>query len=941
MQKMLVLFISACLFLTEAVAQQVILKIKVVDENNLNMPGASVTLSGSNSKIISDVNGNAILTNLKTGNLQISISYIGYAVLKSDINLTSGVNEHIFVLKQASDNMRSILILGDRLKGQAKALNQQKNNGNIGNIISADQIGRFPDQNIGDALKRVPGITMQNDQGEARDIIIRGLAPQLNAVTLNGTRIPSAEGDNRRVQMDLIPSDMIQTVEVSKTLTPDMDADAIGGSVNLITRPAPNKFRFSTTISGGKNQIRDGNIFNLSMLAGGRLFNNKLGIVGALTMNDNNYGSDNVEAVWAQGAPGWVYLSEHDIRKYDVKRTRRSFNTTIDYRFNKKNTVTLSGMYNWRDDWENRYRLRVTGISPQFSSGLFTGYRGEVRAQTKGGLDNDRIKARRLEEQIVKTASAKGEHILGKAILEWSSSVSRASEYRPNERYLEYNRTNQFLKMDLVDPSMPYVTTFSPLGAADLNFRRLTEQFGDVYENDWTTKMNLKLPFVLGNGLNGSLKIGGRFSDRSKERVNDFYRYTPTAATLAQMKTMSQVTYASQNVYNFQAGSKYLPGPFATPDYLGNTQLDGNAGFTKAQRNEEFLALNYRAKEKISAAFIRYDQELSKVVSVIAGIRFEGTSVDYTGNNVLNETTLQGTTSLKSNYLNILPSFNLRYEPKDDLVYRFGVTTGIARPGYYELVPYRNVLSADNEITVGNPNLKATESVNVDVMVEKYFKSVGILSGGVFFKKLKNFIYVSVDPTYDSLDFQRQYNPATGGNPIPAGSNFTYRTSLNGNSVDVYGFELAFQRQLDFLPGFLKNFGMFVNYTYTFSTADGIYNIDGVKREGLSLPGTAPHMFNASLSYETKKVTARISANYSASYIDEIGSSSFFDRYYDKQFFLDFNASYAFTPKIRLFTEINNITNQPLRYFQGEKSRTMQLEYYRLRGIVGLKMDLF
>ncbi|MEY3945508.1 MAG: hypothetical protein RJB03_214 [Bacteroidota bacterium] len=941
MQRLLVYLVSCLLISFQLQAQNAVLKIKVVDETNFNLPGATITLKEQNLKSFTDVNGLVIFTNAKTGAATLEISYIGYQSQKSDIQISSGVNELQFVMKQAETNLKSVVILGDRLKGQARALNQQKTNGNIGNIISADQIGRFPDQNIGDALKRVPGITMQNDQGEARDIIIRGLAPQLNAVTLNGTRIPSAEGDNRRVQMDLIPSDMIQTVEVSKTLTPDMDADAIGGSVNLITRPAPNKFRFSSTISGGKNQIRDGNIFNLSLLAGGRLLNNKLGIVGAVTINDNNYGSDNIEAVWAQGAPGWAYLSEHDIRKYDVKRTRRSFNATVDYKFNKKNTITLSGMYNWRDDWENRYRLRITGIAPQFTSGNFSGYRGEVRVQTKGGLDNDRIKMRRLEEQIVKTASAKGEHIFGKTILEWSSSVSRASEYRPNERYLEYNRTGQFVKMDIDNPRLPYVTPFNALGASDLNFRRFTEQFGNVAENDWTTKVNYKIPVVLGNQLNGSFKIGFRYSEKSKERVNDFYRYTPTSTTLAQLRTMNLIDYSSQNVYKYQPGDKFKLGPFATPSFLGKTQLDGNTGFTKTQRFEEFLALNYKANEKITAGYIRYDQELSKYVSMIAGIRLEETRVNYTGNNVLNATTLQGTSNLKSSYLNVLPNFTLRYEPKEDLVYRVAVTTGLARPGYYELVPYRNVLSSDNLISVGNPNLKATQSTNVDFMVEKYFKSVGLVSGGVFYKRLKNFIYVSVDPTYDSLDFQKQFNPAPGGNPIPANSNFTYRTSLNGNSVEVYGAELAFQRQLDFLPGFLRNFGIYMNYTYTFSTAQGIYNSDGVLREGLSLPGTSPHMFNASLSYETKKFIGRISANYSAAYIDEIGSSSFYDRYYDEQFFLDFNASYAVTPKIRFFTEINNITNQPLRYYQGIRSRTMQLEYYRIRGVAGLKIDLF
>lgn len=154
---------------------------------------------------------------------------MGYAPIEQQIEVIAGQNTVVNLnLTTDIQTLEGIVIIGDRLKGQAKALNQQKNNTNVTNVISADQVGRFPDANIGDALKRVPGITMQNDQGEARNIVIRGLASSLNSVTLNGDRIPSAEGDNRNVQMDLIPSDMISSIEVNKTLTPDMDADAIG-----------------------------------------------------------------------------------------------------------------------------------------------------------------------------------------------------------------------------------------------------------------------------------------------------------------------------------------------------------------------------------------------------------------------------------------------------------------------------------------------------------------------------------------------------------------------------------------------------------------------------------------------------------------------------------------------------------------------------------------
>ena len=945
MPRFFFMLLTICCLLASnlANAQTGILRIRVVDENNLNLPGANVRLTGSGARGVTDVNGTLILSAANIGKETLEVTYIGYASESIAITINAGVQELNIVMKPRGAAMKNIVVMGDRLRGQARALNQQKMAGNIGNIISADQVGRFPDQNIGEALRRVPGVTMQNDQGEARDIIIRGLAPQLNAVTLNGTRIPSAEGDNRRVQMDLIPADMIQTMEVSKTLTPDMDADAIGGSVNLVTRTAPNKLRLSGTLSGGRNQIREGNMYNVSLLAGGRILKNKLGLVAGLTIQDNDYGSDNIEGVWAKRTDGVAYMSEHDIRKYDVRRTRRSGSLSLDYKINKKNTITFSGMYNWRDDWENRYRLRVTGITPQYTAGTFTGYRGEVRVQTKGGIDNDRVRLRRLEEQLVKNFALKGEHILAKkAVFEWSTSSSSASEYRPNERYLEYNKTNQTnLVMDVADPKLPYVTTAARLGAADLNFRRLTEQEGKVQEDDWTTKASLKLPVDWLGKDKSQLKFGVRYSEKEKERVNDFYRYTPTTVQSAFMRTMNLIDYNSPNTHAFQPGSKFVLGPFGTPAYLGKVDLYNAANFTKTRRFEEFLALNYEAREKISAGYLRFDHRFSEKLTAIAGLRMEHTSVDYTANNVYNETTLRGTRTLDNAYSNFLPSLNFRWEPRQDLVYRFALTTGIARPGYYELAPYVNVLSSDNEITVGNPNLKATRSINLDLMAEKYFTSVGILSGGVFYKRLRDFIFTAVDPTFDSLDYQRTFNPAVGQNPIPSTGKWIYRTSLNGNEVDVYGVELAFQRQLDFLPGFWKGFGIYANYTFTQSNAKGIYTADGEKRTGLSLPGTSPHMFNGSISYENKKLVARISANYTDGYIDEIGSDPFYDRYYDSQFFLDFNASYAITSRLRIFTELNNLTNQPLRYYQGERTRTMQLEYYRSKGSAGIKFDLF
>ena len=359
--------------------------------------------------------------------------------------------------------------------------------------------------------------------------------------------------------------------------------------------------------------------------------------------------------------------------------------------------------------------------------------------------------------------------------------------------------------------------------------------------------------------------------------------------------------------------------------------------FTSELDPSEYLAVNYKAKENIYAGYVRWDQDLTSKLSMILGARIENTNIDYTGNRVLDEEELEGTITNTNSYTNVLPNLQFKYNATDDLVLRAAFTTALARPDYYALAPYVNNIAADSEIIAGNPDLKATYSYNYDFMAENYFKSVGLVSGGAFYKKLNNFIYTYSNNQYNTADFAADF-PGQA-NPVPAGEEWTFIQSRNGQSVDVYGFEVAFQRQLDFLPGFLKHFGIYTNYTFTESKAKGITNEDGEERKGMSLPGTAPHMFNGSLFWDNNKFSARVSVNYASDYLDELGSDAFQDSYYDKQLFLDANASYKITKNLRIFAEANNLTNQPLRYYQGISSRTKQVEFYEGRFNLGVKFD--
>lgn len=931
------IFLLNALIPPAAMAQSGVVSGKVMDVQKLSLPGATLKLTPGNRYTISDVYGQFEFLNVPAGSYKMEITYMGYQPYNQSVELVSSRNVVLEIrMNEGGLDMAEAVVLGDRLKGQAKALNMQRNNENITNVISSDQVGRFPDSNIGDALKRVPGITMQNDQGEARNIIVRGLAPELNSVTLNGDRIPSAEGDNRRVQMDLIPSDMISTIEVNKTLTPDMDADAIGGSVNLVTRAAPNGQRISATLSSGLNPIRGKALYTGGFVYANRFAKNAIGLVLSGSYNNNNYGSDDVEAVWSKDDNNNVYISQYDLRKYDVQRVRRSLSASMDFKLAPNHTLTASAMYNWRDDRENRYRMRIDNIEPIYdASNRITGYEGRVGRQTKGGIDNDRNKGTRLEDQRVQNYSLRGDHLLGSKVdLDWSASYSTASEDRPNERYINFRKGGNALTYNN-NPEAPVISPVN-LAAQSIGLHEITENHDFTEETEFGAKINLRFPFSVIPNQKGRIRVGGRLRLKTKDRSNNFFEYEPVNED--GFATLGNVGTVNWDGNNFQAGAGMVPGLFASKDFLGGLALGNAAQFGQSAVPGEFLGANYNAKENIVAGYLRFDQDFNEKLSMIIGARIENTSIDYTGNIIEDEEELAGQRSVKNSYLNVLPNLSFKYNATENLILRAAATTAIARPNYYALAPYISIIPGDQQIGAGNPDLKATYSWNFDLMVENYFESVGLVSGGVFYKNLRNFIYNYRNQQYSQAEFTRDFPSIT--NPITSGQQWDFTQARNGESVDMFGFEVAFQRQLDFLPGFAKNFGIYANYTFTKSFADGVYNEDGDVRRDVALPGTAPHMFNASLSWENKKFSARLSANYTAAYLDALGGESFDDIYYDKQFFLDANAAFKITNNLRIFGEANNLTNQPLRYYQSISSRTVQAEYYRPRFNFGLKFDL-
>ena len=912
------------------VVKQGTIRGRIIDASKQTLPGASIYIENLRTGVTSDVNGYYTFSNLNPGTYTIKISYVGYSPVEMKITIPAGKTLEKDVVLNEGLELQEVVVVGGAFQGQRRAINSQKNSLGITNVVSADQVGKFPDSNIGDALKRISGINVQYDQGEARFGQVRGTSADLSSVTINGNRIPSAEGDTRNVQLDLIPADMIQTIEVNKVVTPDMDGDAIGGSINLVTKNSPYKRTITATAGSGYNWISEKAQLNLGFTYGDRFFNDKLGIMLSASYQNAPSGSDDVEFVWDTDSKGTICLTDYQIRQYYVTRERQSYSAAFDWDINANHKLFFKGIFNNRNDWENRYRLTLKDLNKDVNKkkeGAVADNKASVRLQTKAGSPNNRNA--RLERQRTMDFTLGGEHLFGKLSMDWNASYARASEERPNERYLGYELKKQNFDIDLSDIRRPYAS--AQAGSTlilnnDFSLQELTEQQEDIVEKDLKFSMNFKLPLVKGFYSN-QLRFGAKVVDKSKYKDLEFYDYEPVDEKAFNSNSFSNTNEQNRNGY--MPGEKYKAGTFISKEYVGGLDLNNSNLFNKTENPEE-LAGEYKARETVTAGYLRFDQNFGKKLSAMVGLRLENTHLKYNGRKLtLNDDgdpeSLTVTPDVKDSYLNILPSVLLKYNVNEDFKIRGSFTETLSRPKYSALIPNVNINNKDSELTLGNPELKPTTSFNFDLSADYYFKSVGLVSIGIYYKDINDFI---VTQTVRGYEYE--------GNSYDK-----FMQPRNAGDANLLGVEVGYQRDFGFIAPTLKCVGFYGTYTYTHSKVNN-FNFTGRENEkDLKLPGSPEHTANASLYFEKGGLNVRLSYNFASDFIDEMGESAFYDRYYDKVNYMDVNASYTFGKKLRttFYAEANNLLNQPLRYYQGISERTMQSEHYGVKVNAGVKIN--
>lgn len=901
---------------------------RVVDGENSILPGAGVFIESLHTGVVADINGYYKLPNLKPGTYEVRVSYVGYQPVTEKITVESDKSAvHNFVLNEGRQLLGAEVV--GVFSGQRKALQLQKENMGITNVVSAEQTAKFPDSNIGDALKRINGVNVQYDQGEARFGQVRGTSADLTSVTVNGNKMPSADGDTRNVQLDLIPADMIQTIELNKVITADMDGDAIGGEINLVTKNTPSKRILSVNVGSGYSWIAAKPRWDLGATYGDRFFKGKLGLLAAISYQYAPGGSDNTEFEYEMNDDNELELKEAQVRQYYVTRERQSYSLALDYQFNALHKISFKGIYNRRNDWENRYRISYKKLNSKVS-------KQSIVMQTKAGSSD--TKDARLERQQTLDLTLDGEHHFGNLTADWAVSYSRAEQEKPNERYASYVISGEDdeeyfegLEFGEVGGDQPYAKIALPdLSNENWELDELTNQDEDIVENEWKARLNFELP--LARGLFGnSLKFGAKYTHKHKTKDVSFFEYDAEEILGDDWRDYTSTQIRS----DFMPGDEYPTGSyFISKSTLGDIDFSQYEG----EENYEEEAGNYDVTEQVTAGYLRFDQKLGKHFSATAGLRLEYTSLNTEGYTLMDtDDALVPTGEYKNDYTDLLPSLLVKYRINNDGNVRASITKTISRPKYSALVANKTYYLDDLEAEIGDPDTKPAEAINLDLSADYYFKSVGLVSLGIFYKYIQNV----------NVECLSYYTGSELGLTDAAYADETFEVTqcLNAYDARVWGIEVAYQRDFGFIHPSLKCLGFYGNYTYTHSKAhDFNEHLEIDDPDDVEVAGSPEHTANASLYFDKWGLNVRLSYNFASSFVDEMNTSSReLDRYYDHVHYLDLNASFTWGKDIKytVFAAANNLLNQPLRYYQGNSDRTMQVEYYGVRVSAGIKVNIF
>ncbi|MFY0254130.1 TonB-dependent receptor domain-containing protein [Chitinophaga sp. 30R24] len=872
------------------------IKGKILDaQTREQLPGATIRVTEGKQAGTARLDGTFTVDKLSAGTYHLQVSYIGYRTLDTVINVQGSMVLNL-LLRDNTQELKAVNVSAKQdQESSQSAKKAEMLAGNVMNIISAKTIQLSPDITIANVLQRVSGVSLErSSSGEGRYAIIRGMDQRYNYTLINGIKIPSPDNKNRYVPLDLFPAELVERVEVNKTLTPNMEGDAIGGTVNMVMKNAPDHLYLNGQLSTGYSQSLIDRPFDYfptsainrtspyeangpaylakpedftrdnlnytkkyftpnmmgSLSVGNRFFDKKLGIMLGGSYQHTYKGYHSIfnpgEYHDKANSDGVLYIKHAYVRDYSTELTRTGLNAKVDYRFNDRNKLSLYSFTAMLEDAQARLGRDTLQPAPRTAPGI-----GQVWYLNRS----------KYQRQTINSTSLQGNHDLlpQRLWLDWSAVYSKATSIIPDLTEFEYDGGY-------------YID-----GTKEESYQHpnILQQYNRAWwknnDRDYAGYLNATYAAKVA-GIPFNLTGGGMF--RAKHRDNFYQNYN--MAPVPDGQNMQQWV----DIYHY------------------NWTVINPAG-SPAEAN------NYRADENISAAYAMLKFTVKKLETII-GVRMEHTDQQF-------ETDVPVTQDAKSgkiNYSDVLPSVHFKYMLNSRTNLRLSYFSSISRPGYFELVPYN--YQGDEWTERGNPLLKHTTANNFDLRYEFLPKPDEQLLIGAFYKNIQN----PIEYGFSLTNVQ---------------SNLVYQPNNFGDATN-FGFELVYEK-------YIRNFGIRINYTYTNSSIETsklkTFNkvfLDPAPLEKRPLQGQSAHIANAALLYKNSTIGLDMQLNwqFTGKRIALVSPYYGFDYWQKDMHLFDFSAEKKIGKHFSVFAKIQNLLNTPYEvYIKGVPDNAVPVPYQK------------
>ena len=884
---------------------------RVLDASDAMVPGAKVQLAPLGISVVSDDLGAFRMPEVPSGSYKLTVTYVGFAPQTEAIEVAAGQKLSVDLKLKVANAGEEILVTASRPHGEAESINETRNADNLLQVIPSEVIRSLPNANVADAIGRLPSVTLYRIEGEGVYIQVRGTEPRLTNVTVDGITIPAPEPTIRTVRLDVIPSGMVDSIEMNKTLLANMDGNGIGASVNLHTKEAGERPTVSLFGDGGYTNILNGRgNYDFGGTAGKRFGGSKrFGLLGDASFDYQGRGIDNIQpALDPLSTFATPFYDSDTIREYRYYRTRYGFDGSADYRVNNDTGVYLRGFYTDLKDWGDKwyYSPVSKGLTCSIATAGACGVGGAgtiiAPAATAASSAPKFYTSSKRPNASVGTLILGGRTVHNNSLLTYQISASRAYEIdsagNPKADFAWVGPTTfcNYIPSGQTDLYHPHfgtcdTTNTSPLlSAANWQFKDITTSTGKNANLQLTAQTAYSRSYNWA-GHYGTLDMGFKFSNghQTQDATENVYDTFGTSAPLMTqlLSPFSNTDYFSGNYFGGHFGqvSDFNQAlAYTLANYQGN--LDGQKTAAATYPNL------FHSVEQITSGYIMNALDFGKL-HVNTGLRIENTRMLTFGYNVAffgtynsktgtysggtsnvncsgntaptppaagNCYTFTGTNNNPS-YIDLLPSVQFRYGLTKDSALRAVFSRGVARPDPYQLVPYVTEDSTASPVTVaiGNPSLRPEHANNYDLLYENYLHPLGLIQAGFFFKQLTApQVQVSIPGTISLASLPVGYFPVSVQNAINQYPGDSITQYTNGKNAYIYGLELSFQQHFSYLPGVLGGLGLQANYSYTASKEKGL----PLRNDSPTTIDQSPNTFKISPTYDTKRLSVRVGLAY-------------------------------------------------------------------------------